>query len=145
MVAIETNQKTLRKQIVTFETLAVEENIVKICNLVKDSIKDYEVDYKKIDRALKEALKNVCIYAYSDNKGKIYTSVFISNDTNLEIEIKDLGCGIKDVNQAVEMFYSTKKERKGMGFTCMKVLSKEVIVDSVEGRGTIVTLKFKMF
>lgn len=48
MVAIEANQKTLRKQIVTFETLAVEESIVKICNLVKDSIKDYEVDYKKI-------------------------------------------------------------------------------------------------
>ena len=43
-------------------------------------------------------------------------------EKEIEIEIKDNGVGIKDIDKAIQPFYTTKAdmERSGMGFTVME-------------------------
>ena len=50
------------------------------------------------------------------------------------------GVGIKDLDKAMEPFYTTKpeEERSGMGFTIVKTFMEKVRVKSVVGKGTIV-------
>ena len=53
------------------------------------------------------------------------------------------GCGIVDVKQAMQPFYSTGEggERSGMGFCVMQTFMDAVEVDSAPGRGTTVTMR----
>ena len=63
-------------------------------------------------------------------------------DNTLEIQVKDRGVGIADVEQARQPLYTTgSAERSGMGFTIMESFMDSVKVRSVPGKGTAVTLR----
>jgi stage II sporulation protein AB (anti-sigma F factor) len=57
--------------------------------------------------------------------------------------IKDVGLGIRDVEEARQPLFTTKPEleRSGMGFTIMENFMDEVEVHSQPGRGTEVRLR----
>ena len=57
--------------------------------------------------------------------------------------IRDEGCGIADVEKAMQPFYSTGDgaERSGMGFCVMQTFMDAVEVDSAVDRGTTVTMR----
>ena len=61
----------------------------------------------------------------------------------LMVEVIDRGCGIADVRQARQPFYTTQEgeERSGMGFTVMESFMDSVEVRSEVGRGTTVRMK----
>ena len=54
--------------------------------------------------------------------------------------MKDEGCGISNVEQAMQPAYSTDPERMGLGFVFMQSFMDELQVESTLEVGTIVTM-----
>ncbi len=92
--------------------------------------------------AVSEAVTNCTVHAYRDRVGLIYITVSLSSDGYAKIEIRDRGCGIEDVKQALQPLYTTdaESERSGLGFTVMESFCDKVKVRSKMGVGTTVTL-----
>lgn len=95
--------------------------------------------------AVSEAVTNCIVHAYRDTCGKIYISGSIDEKSNVKIIIRDKGCGIQDVNQAMAPLYTTGGgDRAGLGFTVMESFCDTVKVRSKQDRGTTVTLVKKI-
>ena len=95
-----------------------------------------------IKTAVSEAVTNCIVHAYPDCLGKVSMRLRLFSDHLLEIQIKDWGVGIADVEQArTPLFTTGGEERSGMGFTIMESFMDGVRVRSVPGRGTTVTLR----
>ena len=91
--------------------------------------------------AVSEAVTNAIVHAYPETIGTVSMRLRILEGNVLEIVVKDRGCGIPDVKQAMEPLYSTGgEERSGMGFTIMQSFTDGLRVRSVPGRGTAVTM-----
>lgn len=95
-----------------------------------------------IKTAVSEAVTNAIIHGYSDHKGVVSVRCRIVGQ-ELEIQVKDDGCGIKDIEQARQPLYtgSSDDERSGMGFTVMETFMDDLQVESIEGEGTTVTMR----
>lgn len=63
-------------------------------------------------------------------------------DHTVTVQVKDHGCGITDVPQAMEPLFTTKpeEERSGMGFSFMEAFTDQLLVESEPGQGTCVTM-----
>ena len=92
--------------------------------------------------AVSEAVTNCIVHAYRGCIGKIVMSMSVYPDRRVKIEIRDRGCGIDDIEQAMEPMFSTgdSEERSGMGFTVMESFTDKLKVRSEEGRGTTVIM-----
>lgn len=91
--------------------------------------------------AVSEAVTNCIVHAYRERVGKIYITASIYPDGMFSVKIRDKGCGIDDVEKAMEPLYTTLgDERAGLGFAVMQSFSDKVRVRSVVGKGTAVTL-----
>lgn len=97
-----------------------------------------------IKTAVSEAVTNCIVHAYSDTIGKIYITVGAA-DLNIKIKIRDYGCGIENVKQAMEPLFTTGgEERAGLGFAVMQSFCDKLRVRSTPGKGTTVTLMKKL-
>lgn len=96
-----------------------------------------------IRTAVSEAVTNCIVHAYRNTLGKIRMTVRIWENRRITIQIKDTGCGISDVKQAMEPMYTTCEtgERAGLGFAVMQSFMDRVTVRSTPGRGTTITLQ----
>ncbi len=98
-----------------------------------------------IKTAVSEAVTNSIVHGYKEGKGKIYITVSIFENAMVRIKIRDKGCGIEDVKQAMEPLFTTMGgERAGLGFAVMESFTDKVKVHSVVGKGTSVTLEKKI-
>ena len=95
-----------------------------------------------IRTVVSEAVTNAVVHAYKDSYGMIYIKVKYYKDKTLRIQIKDNGCGIADIKQALEPFYTGAPgtERGGMGFTIMSNFTDSLTVRSSLGKGTTVIM-----
>ena len=94
-----------------------------------------------IKTAVSEAVTNCIVHAYRDKIGKIYISGEIFEDRTIRIKIRDCGCGIEDVEQAMQPLFTTiGDERAGLGFAVMQSFMDSIKVRSRVGQGTTVTL-----
>ena len=96
-----------------------------------------------VKTAVSEAVTNCIVHAYNGAADKyIDMSVTAEEGGKLTVTITDSGCGIEDVEQALQPFYTTKcdDERSGMGFTIMSTFMDELLVTSEKGRGTQVSM-----
>ena len=100
-----------------------------------------------IKTAVSEAVTNCIVHAYSDtqdeSKKKITLKAEYYNDGLLCVTVKDNGCGIEDIEQAMQPMYSGSgsEERSGMGFSIMQCFTDKIKVKSVKDKGTTVILK----
>ena len=96
--------------------------------------------------AVSEAVTNCIVHAYGNALGTVYISVCLYSDNTVKIEIRDTGCGIPDVRQAMQPLYTTAagSERSGMGFAVMETFTDSVRVNSRVGKGTKVILKKRL-
>ncbi len=99
-----------------------------------------------IKTAVSEAVTNCIVHAYRDSTGDIELSARIFPDRTVYIKIRDRGCGIEDIRQAMEPLYTThpEEERSGLGFSVMESFCDDVRVTSKPGSGTTVTLRKKL-
>ena len=95
-----------------------------------------------IKTAVSEAVTNAIVHAYPDALGKISMRLRLLEGSVLEIQIKDNGIGIPDIEQArTPLFTTGNEERSGMGFTIMESFMDALKVTSRPGKGTTVTMK----
>ena len=94
-----------------------------------------------IKTAVSEAVTNCIVHAYPASVGEIYIWVGLFDDVLVHIRIRDRGCGIIDVSQAMEPLFTTLGgERAGLGFAVMESFMDKVRVRSVPGKRTSVTM-----
>ena len=94
-----------------------------------------------IKTAVSEAVTNCIVHGYAEKLGRIYITVRLTDTGAVQIKIRDNGCGIPDVKQAMEPLFTTAGgERAGLGFAVMQSFMDKVSVRSKIGSGTTVTL-----
>lgn len=96
-----------------------------------------------VKTAVSEAFTNCVVHGYSRDPSKdVLIKVSLSENKAI-IEITDNGCGMGDVEKAMQPFYTSKpeEERSGMGFTLMQTFMDEVQVKSEVGKGTTVIME----
>lgn len=101
-------------------------------------------DYHRLSQVIVNLLKN-SVEAMKEG-GVLSVSSKLTNDHQVEIQVRDQGCGISEENlkRMTEPFFTTKKKGTGLGVS----LSNEIILahegtmtyESIEGKGTTVTI-----
>ena len=93
--------------------------------------------------AVSEAVTNSIVHGYRRQSGVIYISGRILENGRVTVKIRDKGCGIADVEQAMQPLFTTAadEERAGLGFAVMQSFCDKVRVTSTVGKGTTVTLE----
>lgn len=98
-----------------------------------------------VKTAVSEAVTNCIVHAYAEGLGKIYITVSIFDDNRVRIKIRDAGCGIPDIRQAMEPLFTTAgEERAGLGFAVMESFMDQLKVRSKVGTGTTITMEKKI-
>jgi len=98
-----------------------------------------------IKTAVSEAVTNCIVHAYKESFGKIYINCELFEDNSIKIKIRDKGCGIANVEKAMEPLYTTiGGERAGLGFAVMQSFMDSIKVTSVKEKGTTVALTKKI-
>ncbi len=100
-----------------------------------------------IKTAVSEAVTNSIVHGYRSCTGNIELVCRILDKDMLYIKVRDKGCGIADVKQAMEPLFTTapEEERAGLGFAVMESFMDSVSVKSTLGKGTSVIMKKRIF
>ena len=102
-------------------------------------------ELEDIKTAVSEAVTNAIVHGYPDAIGTVTLKLRVCPGNILELTVKDKGRGIPDVEKARQpMFTTGGAERSGMGFTIMESCMDQLLVRSLPGRGTTVTMKKKL-
>ena len=100
-----------------------------------------------VKTAVSEAVTNCIVHAYKDEENekskKIMLKAEYFDDGLFCVTVKDSGCGIEDVEKAMQPMYSGSgsEERSGMGFSIMQCFTDKISVKSRKNGGTTVVLK----
>ena len=96
--------------------------------------------------AVSEAVTNCIVHAYKNAIGLIYITMKLYENREFRIEIKDKGCGIPGIKEAMQPLYTTdpESERSGMGFTIMENFMDTLKVTSKCGVGTKIVMIKKL-
>lgn len=98
-----------------------------------------------IKTSVSEAVTNCIVHGYKHQSGTIYINMKIVDTSTLVVKIRDKGCGIEDIEKAMEpMFTTAGDERAGLGFAVMQSFMDSVKVTSKLSKGTTVTLKKRL-
>ena len=103
-------------------------------------------ELSEIRTAVSEAVTNAVVHGYRHKKGNIELTVRLLPDRVIYIRVKDRGCGIEDIEQAMEPMFTTapEEERSGLGFSVMQSFTDRLKVKSVPGKGTTVTMRKRL-
>lgn len=101
-----------------------------------------------IKTAVSEAVTNSIIHGYDGmdrEDSRVWLTCFIKNDV-LDVEVRDTGVGIENVEKAMQPLFTTKPEldRSGMGFAFMEAFMDDLEVFSEPGQGTSVHMVKKL-
>ena len=94
-----------------------------------------------IKTAISEAVTNCIVHAYKEKLGKIYITAEIYEENVIKIKIRDKGCGIENIEKAMEPLYTTiGGERAGLGFAVMQTFMDKLDVFSQLDKGVRVLM-----
>ena len=96
-----------------------------------------------VKTAVSEAVTNAIVHGYRRKRGEVYITVRMLLGQIFSVEIRDRGCGIPNVEEAMQPLFTTDSEgeRSGMGFSVMQTFMDEVSVTSEVGVGTRVLMQ----
>ena len=97
-------------------------------------------DLEELKVAVSEAVSNAIIHGYRNVPDNIVHLEMEIALNQLKIIVIDQGCGIPDVEQAMQSAFSTDPERMGLGFVFMQSFMDELDVISVINQGTTITM-----
>ena len=105
-----------------------------------------------IKTAVSEAVTNCIVHAYKGKKtpeNKILIECKAEENENggfLHIDVTDFGCGIENLDEAMQPIFTTlsPNERAGMGFTIMQAFTTNFSATSAKGEGTTVSMVKKI-
>ncbi len=98
-------------------------------------------EVEDVKTAVSEAVTNSIIHGYGLTEGNILLETYIEGRT-VYITVTDHGCGIENIEKAMEPMYTTVTDgsRSGMGFSFMEAFMDTVEVESKVGEGTSVKM-----
>lgn len=136
--------KSINQMKVSFKSLSVNEGFarVAVASFIS-SLDPTTAEIADIKTAVSEAVTNCIVHAYRDTIGVITIHTRIYENRRVVITIKDKGCGIEDIERAIEPLFTTlpDEERSGLGFSVMQSFTDKMRVRSRLGRGTSVVLE----
>lgn len=96
--------------------------------------------------AVSEAVTNAIVHGYREHIGDVQITLRIYESRVFRAEIKDKGCGIENIEEAMRPLFTTdpENERSGMGFTIIENFMDSLKVTSVKGKGTRVVMTKKL-
>lgn len=96
--------------------------------------------------AVSEAITNAIVHGYREHIGDVQITLRIYENRVFRAEIKDKGCGIENIEEAMRPLFTTdpENERSGMGFTIIENFMDSLKVTSVKGKGTRVVMTKKL-
>ncbi|WP_425800304.1 anti-sigma F factor [Desulfitobacterium sp. Sab5] len=97
-------------------------------------------DIEELKVVISEAVSNAIIHGYGNRSEELVSLDIKYDEEALRITVRDRGCGISDIEQAMQPAYSSDPERMGLGFVFMQSFMDELNVDSVVAQGTTVTM-----
>lgn len=136
--------KPINEMKLCFESRSCNESFARSAVAAFITVLDPNVEeLSDIRTAVSEAVTNCIVHGYRDGIGKIYIHVKIFEGARISINIKDKGCGIEDIEKALEPLYTSCEtgERAGLGFSIMESFMDRLKVHSKPGKGTSVTLE----
>lgn len=139
--------KTVNKMKIVIPAMSKNEALARSCIAAFAAQADPTVEeISDIRSAVCEAVTNSIVHGYRDKAGDITITLKLTDDGCLYIKIADKGCGIEDVEKAMEPLYTTapEEERAGLGFAVMEAFTDSLKVTSRVGRGTCVTMKKRL-
>lgn len=138
--------KPMNEAVVTFLSRSANEGFARTTAACFAAQLDPTLDeVNDIRTAVSEAVTNCIVHAYPDTLGPVTMRLRLFEDNTLEIQVKDRGVGIPNVEQARQPMYTTGgAERSGMGFTIMESFMDRLVVRSTPGRGTTVVMRKRL-
>lgn len=116
-----------------------------VCGIFAAQLDPTMEELGDLKTAVSEAVTNAIVHAYPESIGKISLRCRILPDAVLEIQVRDWGRGIEDIDKArTPLFTTGGEERSGMGFTIMESFMDSLTVRSKPGRGTTVTMRRRL-
>lgn len=96
--------------------------------------------------AISEAVTNAIVHGYRDVVGEVTLIMKIYENRVFYAEVKDKGCGIGDIEEAMRPLFTTdpENERSGMGFTIIENFMDSLKVTSAPAKGTKVVMTKKL-
>lgn len=133
------------KNTVKFEFLSLSENEALARSVAAAFIMPLDPTLEEladVRTAVSEAVTNAIVHGYKKKKGTVRMECRLDGRL-LVISITDFGCGIENIEQARQPFFTTDAdgERSGMGFAVMEAFMDDVDVVSRRDIGTRITLK----
>ena len=128
---------------IEFQSKSQNEGFARVA--IASFISQLDPTIEEITDAVSEAVTNAIIHGYEGKEEEIVAIEAEISGREVTISIIDKGIGIKNIEEAKEPLYTSRPdlERSGMGFTVMETFMDSMVVESEEGKGTIVTLKKK--
>ena len=139
--------KTINEMKCTFPSLSVNEAYARTAVTAFAAQLDLTIEeIADIRTAVSEAVTNAIVHGYRGTVGTIELCVKLLEGNEVYIRIKDCGCGIPDVAQAMEPLYTTAaaEERAGLGFAVMESFMDKLSVKSKVGRGPTVVMRKRL-
>lgn len=138
--------KKINELKMTFDSRSVNESFSRVAVVAFATQLDMTVEEMgDIKTVVSEAVTNCIVHAYRNTIGKIYITCTIFEEGVVRVKIRDKGCGIPDIEKAMEPLYtSLGGDRSGLGFSVMESFSDKLSVRSKVGVGTTVTIDKKI-
>ena len=99
-------------------------------------------EVNEIKTAVSEAVTNSIVHGYENRGGTVLLEAGIRKNV-LDIKVTDFGVGIKDIDMALQPFFTTKsdEEHSGMGFTLMDSFMSSLEVKANKPSGLVVHMQ----
>lgn len=98
-------------------------------------------DLNDLKTAVSEAVTNAIVHGYRDTIGTVYITAVIYADGTVQVKVRDRGCGIPDIEKAMEPLFTTGGDGACGARLCRDAkLLRRVRVISKPQKGTTVTL-----
>lgn len=137
-------QKAINEMKITFPSYSENERFARIAVSGFLSQLDPRVDeLADIKTAVSEGVTNCIVHGYKGTVGLITLQVKIFANNRVYIKIQDKGCGIDDIEQAMQPMYTTapEEDRAGLGFAVMESFMDKITVRSAVEKGTTLILE----
>ena len=141
---IKLKRKPLNEMKVSFPSYSENERFARVAVSGFLTQLDPQIDeLADVKTAVSEGVTNAIVHGYRNTLGEIFMQIRIFENRHVYIKIRDKGCGIADIEQAMQPLFTTapEEERAGLGFAVMESFMDKVKVRSKLGEGTILILE----
>jgi stage II sporulation protein AB (anti-sigma F factor) len=110
------SKKIINEMKITLPSLSVNEGVARsmvaaFCAQANPTA----VDIADVKCAVSEAITNCIVHGYKEGVGSITISVKLYEDNLIKINVKDKGCGIENITEAMQPLFTTDSDNERSG------------------------------